>query len=225
MDRPTQTDQITAAIVAVMAQVPYVRKGSTMAGPGGGYAYASEADFIARLHPAMVAAGLALVPHECALRYAEHSPTAKGVPQWRAEIVQRWLLVHTSGQSIAIQTAGIGVDSGDKSAGKAATQAYKWALRQVFGVETGTDPDDTGSHEQAAPTRDELIAAWRGWSPSAADVAALHDLAITPDEARYLGVALIGRPPPESIAVLVSWLLGHEREVRDALQRRASRSK
>jgi hypothetical protein len=52
---------------------------------------------------------------------------------------------------IDIQTTGEGADSGDKSSNKAMTGGYKYALRQVFCIETGDDPDKYPSEERVTP--------------------------------------------------------------------------
>lgn len=56
-----------------------------------------------------------------------------------------------SGTSIDSAATGEGFDSGDKSANKAMTGLYKYAMRQTFCIETGDDPD-TFSAERKAPT-------------------------------------------------------------------------
>lgn len=70
------------------------------------------------------------------------------------EVKTKYLLLHDSGESIEIVGYGHGVDSGDKSAGKATTYALKNALLYTFMVPTGSidDTDNTHSDQQATPT-------------------------------------------------------------------------
>jgi hypothetical protein len=44
-----------------------------------------------------------------------------------------------------LATLGEGLDRGDISINKAATSAYKYALRQTFCIETSDDPDNFSS--------------------------------------------------------------------------------
>ncbi len=59
-----------------------------------------------------------------------------------------------TGTYIDVMAPGEGADAGDKSSPKAATGAYKYALRQTFLIETGDDPDKdaSGPQEQAPKT-------------------------------------------------------------------------
>ena len=214
--------QLAAAVVAVMNAVPYVQKTGEMK-DGPRYHYAGEGDFIERLHPAMVAHGLSLVPLRCEMRYAEHSATKSGTAQWRAEVTQAWLLLHISGEFLELQTCGVGIDAGDKAAGKAATQALKWALRQTFNVETGVDPDTTSSSSQESLSKAELIQMWKEWSPSPETNEALDALELSANDVRRVGVVL-RRPPPgvPDEGQLVQWIRDHSGEVRSILNARSS---
>ena len=71
------------------------------------------------------------------------------------EVSTKYLLCHESGESIELAGYGQGVDSQDKSAGKATTYALKYALLYTFLVPTGTidDADNTHSDEAAVPRK------------------------------------------------------------------------
>jgi hypothetical protein len=71
------------------------------------------------------------------------------------EVVATYLLCHESGESIELKGYGHGVDSQDKSAGKATTYALKYALLYTFLVPTGTidDADNTHSNDIQIPTK------------------------------------------------------------------------
>lgn len=61
------------------------------------------------------------------------------------EVITKYLLCHTSGEFIEITGYGHGVDTQDKSAGKATTYALKYALLYTFLIPTGKidDADNT----------------------------------------------------------------------------------
>jgi hypothetical protein len=70
------------------------------------------------------------------------------------EVITTYKIIHTlSRESVEIKGYGHGVDSQDKSAGKATTYALKYALLYAFMVPTGDieDADKTHSNEIATP--------------------------------------------------------------------------
>lgn len=101
------------------------------------------------------------------------------------EVKTTYLLTHISGEFIEICGFGHGVDSQDKSAGKATTYALKYALLYTFLIPTGKidDADNTHSDElpvtpppapvdqlpiavaemKSAKTLDELKNCWTKW--------------------------------------------------------------
>ncbi len=153
---------LTAAILFVMERVAYAQKTGSMSGGGARYTYASEGDLIGAVRRAMVDAGLMLIPAAITRDVVEHGKSGRGSMQWRTDAVFRWDLLHISGESRPVCSMGSGVDSGDKAAYKAATGALKYALRQVFMLQTGDDPDAVSSKAQevsAERTREQREAA------------------------------------------------------------------
>ena len=69
------------------------------------------------------------------------------------EASTQYLLLHESGESQVLEGYGQGVDSQDKSAGKATTYALKYVMLYTFLVPTGKidDADNTHSDEIAPP--------------------------------------------------------------------------
>lgn len=145
--------ELAKAICAVMAAVRYVPE--TGKNQFHRYSYASDEDLLTVLQPAMAANGLALVPQRTELRTVEHSPDAKGKPQWRTELVVTYRLLHTSGESTEVQSPGCGIDGEDKGAYKAMTGALKYALRHLFLVPTGQDPERAEAPAPAPAGRQE----------------------------------------------------------------------
>ena len=143
---------IYKAINAVMQEVGYAQKTGKVSGNYASYSFAGEADLLAAIRPAMVTHGLMILPGEVIDWRQSQYTTNKGSQMNRSDLIMRYRLVHTSGESIDLTTLGCGTDSGDKDPAKAMTIAFKYALRQAFAIETGDDPDKE-SHEpiQATP--------------------------------------------------------------------------
>jgi len=154
-------DQIGAAICQVMADAERVRKTGKNAFHN--YAYASDDDLLSSLQPAMAMAGLALLPvgyeHEIVLA----EPSKQGRAQWRTDLRATYLLLHSSGQSIRVESRGCGIDGEDKGVYKAMTGARKYALRMVFSVPTG---DDAERDDRRARPESSRTSAARGPSPA-----------------------------------------------------------
>lgn len=143
---------LAKAINQVMKAVPYVQKGGENTFHH--YRYASEADFLAALQPAMVEAGLALVPNRVKSTREPAAPTQKGKAQWLTHVEVEYLLIHSSGAQITIAALGCGIDGEDKGTYKAMTGALKYALRQLFLIPTGDDAEQPNDHERG-PFREE----------------------------------------------------------------------
>lgn len=141
-------DNIHQAIHEVMKEVGYVQKGSS---PNLRYTFAGEADLIAALRPSMVAHGILVYPLKYENLVIERYTTDKGSSMINARLVATFRFVHAPSETfVDVQSCGEGADSGDKSINKAMTDAYKYALRQTFEIETGDDPDKYPSEDSQA---------------------------------------------------------------------------
>lgn len=131
---------ILRAMNAVMQEAAYVQK--TGSNDFHGYRYASEADVLERLRPAMVKHGLILIPSvQQVSSIDQHGNTTVSV---------HYTLAHVSGAvwPQPIIAAGCGGDRnkngvGDKGLYKALTGANKYMLFKLFQIETGDDPEET----------------------------------------------------------------------------------
>lgn len=144
--------QIAAALHDVMGKVGYVQKKGRNAFHN--YNYAGEKDLLEVLRPAMVEAGLVLIP-SCQERTEidEYGNT---------NVIVDYTLVHKSGAvwPEKIRAFGTGNDKnskggvGDKGTYKAITGANKYLLFKLFQIETGDDPEkDETEPTQAEPPR------------------------------------------------------------------------
>lgn len=145
--------QIIAALNAVMNEVSYIQK--TGKNTFHGYKYASEADLLDKLRPAMIKAGLVLVPSIKNYTVVDdHGNTT---------VMVEYTLAHVSGEiwPEKIVAVGCGNDRakngavGDKGVYKALTGANKYLLFKLFQIETGDDPE-RDEQVTPAPTKETL---------------------------------------------------------------------
>jgi len=150
---------ISNAIIAVMNDVNGIEKNSTVGTGGYSYKGVSDKDVKQTFKKAMAKQGLCILPikvtpnHEVK-RWTEKG---KGKQQVFCSVTTKYLLLHTSGESIELEGFGHGVDSQDKAAGKATTYALKYTLLYTFLTPTGAidDADKTHSQEIDVPTIEE----------------------------------------------------------------------
>lgn len=141
--------KIAAAVHQVMTKVGYVQK--TGKNDFHGYRYAGEADLLDKLRPAMIEAGLLLLPSAEVTRTDEHGNTYVSL---------EYTLAHKDGDiwPHPIKAVGCGNDMakngkvGDKGVYKAITGANKYLLFKLFQIETGDDPENEAADH--APVQD-----------------------------------------------------------------------
>lgn len=131
-------ETLTEAVLAVMREVAYVQKEQS---PGLRYSFASESEMIAVLRPAMVRHGvIGPVPIRSTVVHRETFGEKK--MGMHVIIVREFRFLHAHSQdTIEVETLGEAMDAGDKAIPKAMTLAKKYALREIFLLETGDDPD------------------------------------------------------------------------------------
>jgi len=140
---------IHEALHAIYNNVGYVQK---QKGENLNYTFAGEGAFIRELRPAMIKHGVTISVSQMDSLVQEHYITGKyDTKMVRSTIHVAVKFTHVSGDSITVEAYGEGSDAGDKSLNKAMTDAYKYALRQTFMIETGDDPDKEA--EDTAPKK------------------------------------------------------------------------
>lgn len=136
---PVYPPKITTALHEVMEKCGYVQK--RQVNKFHNYKYAGEGDLLDVLRPAMVKAGLLLIPSA-----AEHS----AIDEFgNVNVVVEYTLAHKDGDvwPEKIRAFGTGNDKnnkggvGDKGTYKAITGANKYMLFKLFQIETGDDPE------------------------------------------------------------------------------------
>jgi hypothetical protein len=138
--------KIAAALHEVMSKVGYVQK--TGKNDFHGYRYAGEAKLLETLRPALVEAGLLLIPSAEVVSPAD----AHG----NVTVRIAYTIAHKDGDvwPYPVYAVGCGNDRakngniGDKGVYKALTGANKYLLFKLFQIETGDDPekDDDAEH-------------------------------------------------------------------------------
>jgi hypothetical protein len=159
LDAPNTEQQekpktLTAAILQVMNEVKSVEKNLNVGVGKSSYKGVSDKDVKQVIQPAMVRAGLVIIP-------VNIEPTLK-IDRWTeqtnygekqkqqifSEVKVTFELIHESGESRQIVGYGHGIDSQDKSAGKATTYALKYALLYTFLIPTGQIDDTDNDHSE-----------------------------------------------------------------------------
>lgn len=139
-------ENIYQALAVVMSEVGYVQKTKST---GVNYTFASETAFIEALRPSFVTHGIVVHPLVVNELRTEVYQTSRGSSMNRTLVSMVYRFAHApSGTYIDVAVTGEGADVGDKSANKALTGAYKYALRQTLLIETGDDPDKDASEQQ-----------------------------------------------------------------------------
>lgn len=141
-DKDNPTPELFAAVVGAIGQMPKIAEsgGKGSAQPGLPYKFLSEKEILPAVAPIMVIHGLFIYP----ARQLKVSEYRAGKMTTRF-IGTRYRLCHTGGGYIHVETYGEGFDAGDKACYKAMTGAYKYAIRQLFMLSGGEDPDNTPS--------------------------------------------------------------------------------
>ena len=98
----------------------------------------------------LVAQGVVVHPGQVYEMRQDTYTTSKGSVMNRTVVIMSYRFAHAeSGTFIDTTVVGEGADVGDKSANKALTGAYKYALRQTLLIETGDDPDNFQSEQRS----------------------------------------------------------------------------
>ena len=151
---------LNKAIVKVMAEIKGVEKNLDVGKGDNAYEGVADKDVKRIIGPAMVKNGLCIVPVGVEPKTTIEFYDGKnyyGDPVKKqtvfTEIIGKYLLSHESGEWIILTGYGHGVDSQDKSAGKATTYSLKNLLLYTFLVPTGKidDADTTHSDDLENP--------------------------------------------------------------------------
>ena len=143
-------EELAKAIIGVMNDVKSIEKNMQVGNGSYGYKGVADKDVKQKIGDAMQKHGLAMLPIsvEPNVQIERWEESGKQKQSTFTEVRTKYLLLHTSGQSIEVAGYGHGIDSGDKGAGKATTYALKYALLYLFMVPTGNIDDADGVHSE-----------------------------------------------------------------------------
>lgn len=144
-----------------MNEVSSIEKSMTVGSGNSSYKGVSDKDVKNIVGKAMAKHGLCIIPIEVEAKSKidrwDETSSYNGVPQTKSkqsvfvEVTTKYLLMHESGESQVIAGYGNGVDSQDKSAGKATTYALKNAILYTFMIPTGDIDDTDKTHSEDLP--------------------------------------------------------------------------
>lgn len=138
-------------ILAVMSAVNYLNKdGFVETGKGKGYKALTDEKVLAAVRPALVAAGLVILPVKMEQqRTDEQVKTYDGSTKTNritdVSVTYRIINVDDPKDYVEVVSAGTGVDTQDKGIGKAMTYAKKYAILNSFLIPSGEDTDQISS--------------------------------------------------------------------------------
>lgn len=146
-------ENLAKAIIEVMKEVKSIDKNMSVGSGNYGYKGVADKDVKEKVGQAMQKHGLCMIPIgvENSLQIDRWEDQGKQKQSVMAEVKTKYLLLHTSGESIEVAGYGHGVDSQDKAAGKATTYALKYALLYLFMVPTGHIDDSDNEHSEEKP--------------------------------------------------------------------------
>lgn len=143
---------IAQAIINVMTEVKNIEKKTNVGTGSASYKAVGDSMVRSELKDAMVKNGLAILPIGIEAtakidRWEEENQYGKKFKQSiLTDAHTKYLLLHTSGESIELAGYGQGVDTQDKGAGKATTYALKNVLLDTFLVIKGDELDTDATH-------------------------------------------------------------------------------
>lgn len=138
----TSAKNILQRINAVQLEVDYIQKEKKS---GMNYSIVSHDAVTAKVRPLLVKHGIVYYPSN--MRLGQNGNRT----EMQCEVI--FASIDNPADSIAVATAGYGIDTQDKGVGKAISYAVKYALLKALGLETGDDPDQDQKteHEPGAP--------------------------------------------------------------------------
>ena len=177
MGEPVQHQDVTAALVGIIEDLPGIEKKKHAGGVP--YAYRGIEEITVALQPLLVKHGVVITPSIELLSVVD-LPGKGNASNWTRTTVRATYTISLAGSEsiIVASTIGVGDDNADKGANKAMTQAFKYLLLQTFCI---SDPADDGDgiavDGGGQPAQvDEEPSAPEGWNDAKASAKAHSDL-------------------------------------------------
>jgi len=164
-------EQLAKAVIKVMQEVKGMEKRASIGSGKNSYNGTKDSDVKEVFNKALSDNGLCIMPinieEETKVdRWEEVDPWSKSTPKDMkskqsvfTKVKVKYLLLHTSGESIELMGYGHGVDTQDKGAGKATTYALKNCLLYTFLTPVGKieDADVTHSDDVEPPQKEKQL--------------------------------------------------------------------
>lgn len=154
-------ENIAKAINNVMEEVNWVAKNMTVWAWNNSYKWVSDKDVKIKIRESMIKNWLSIIPIwwnpkiQIDRWEEETNWGAKQKQSVFTEIDTKYLLIHTSWETVEVWWYGHWVDAQDKWAWKATTYALKNTLLNMFLIPTWIDTDNTHSEELDVPKKDD----------------------------------------------------------------------
>jgi hypothetical protein len=144
---------ISKAIIKVTQSVKNLEKNATVGFGRNSYDGTKMFDVMQAFNTTMSANGLSILTIDVqddikVERWEENGRTRQSI---FCSVKVRYLLLHTSGESIELCSYGHGVDSQDKASGKALTYSLKNCLINTFLTPVGKVDDTDATHSDSIP--------------------------------------------------------------------------
>jgi hypothetical protein len=155
---------LAQAIIAVMQEVKGIEKSMTIGTGNSSYKGVPDQEVKKIIGESMAKHGLCILPigvepkiqidrwEETACDNYQKKEVTKQKQSVFTEVTTKYLLLHSSGESIELSGYGHGIDSQDKGAGKATTYALKYTMLYTFLVPTGKIDDADMVHSDSIQT-------------------------------------------------------------------------
>ena len=159
MEKSESIKEIVAAVIKVMSEVKGIEKNLTVGKGMNSYKGVADKDVKQTIGESMQKNGLVIFPTGIESKsniesWMEETQYGKKHKQSIfTEVVTSYMLCHISGEYMELKGSGHGVDSQDKSAGKATTYALKYTLLYTFLVPTGKIDDADIVHSDDVPVK------------------------------------------------------------------------
>lgn len=178
---------IYAAKTAIMQDVGPIAK--SRQNQAQGYSFRGVDEVYEALQLIIARHGVSVTPRVSKYETSQFT-TAKGSTQFRVLVLLDVELAHTDGSTTTATALGEALDTGDKSANKAQSQAMKQALINMFVIPTREPKDIEDSNPEVHVTNIVNVAA----SPALTDdqISALVDEATTPAQVKAVADKHLG---------------------------------
>ena len=166
-----KTLNIFEKLSAISLEISNVEKNLNVGVGKSSYKAVGEADVLAAVRPAEAKYRVYSYPYERniiesgTLETTNFNGEVKRQMFERIEVTYRFVNMDKPDEYVDIKSFGDGIDSGDKSVGKAMTYADKYALLKAYKIITGEDPDQQASETLKAATTTKQVVKQKGVSP------------------------------------------------------------